>query len=212
MTRQLLPLPLAATLALVLLATGFAPGATSPAEAAELSAKQIVDGLKAPRTRSLGAQERPALSADDLATLNRIRRTRSLSSADRAEMAEIAGKRPSIDLQIYFDFDSADLSSKAEPQLNSLGQALTSPELAGSVIMLGGHTDAKGSDGYNQSLSERRAETVKRFLIERYKIPADNLVAAGYGEARLKNKANPDAAENRRVEIINMATREQAAR
>src|SRR5690606_8848781 len=90
MTRQLLPLPLAATLALVLLATGFAPGATSPAEAAELSAKQIVDGLKAPRTRSLGAQERPALSADDLATLNRIRRTRSLSSADRAEMAEIA--------------------------------------------------------------------------------------------------------------------------
>ncbi|RIK99651.1 MAG: OmpA family protein [Proteobacteria bacterium] len=209
MTRRF---PFSTTLGLALLAGAFTFGTMDPVLAGELSARQIVDGLKAPKTRSLSVQERPSLSADDLATLNRIRRTRSLSSGDRAQMAEIAGKRPSVDLQIYFDFDSAELSAKAEPQLNNLGQALTSPELVGSVIMLGGHTDAKGSDAYNQSLSERRAETVKRFLIERYKIPAENLVAAGYGESRLKNKAAPDAAENRRVEIINMAAREQAAR
>lgn len=203
---------LGTALGLALLAGAFALGSAGAGLAGELSAQQIVEGLKAPKTRSLSGGERPGLSAGDLATLKRVSRTRSLSSGDRAQMAEIASKRPSIDLQVYFDFDSAALTPKAEPQLNSLGQALTSPELAGATIMLGGHTDAKGSDGYNQNLSERRAETVKRFLVERYKIPAENLVAAGYGEQRLKNKADPDAAENRRVEIINMADKAQAAR
>lgn len=209
MTRQFLSLK---ALGVVLLAGTFTFGAINSASAGELSARQIVDGLKTPKTRSLSVQERPSLSADDQTNLARIRRTRSLSSGDRAQMAEIASKRPSIDLQIYFDFDSAELSAKAEPQLNDLGQALTSPELAGSVIMLGGHTDAKGRDRYNELLSERRAETVRRFLIERYKISPENLVAAGYGKSRLKNKADPDAAENRRVEIVNMADKEQAAR
>lgn len=203
---------LATTFGLAVLAGAFALGSGGPAPAGELSARQIVDGLKTPRTRSLTAQPKPELSASDRDALQRIRRARSLSSGDRAQIADIASKRPSIDLQIYFDFDSADLSPRAEPQLDSLGQALTSPELAGAVIMLGGHTDAKGSDAYNQSLSERRAETVKRFLIERYRIAADNLVAAGYGEQRLKNRADPNAAENRRVEVINMAEKEQAAR
>ena len=91
------------------------------------------------------------------------------------------------------------------------GQALTSSELAGSVFMLGGHTDAKGGEGYNQTLSERRAETVKRFLMENYHIPAANLVSAGYGKNGLKNAADPFAAENRRVEIVNVADRQQAS-
>lgn len=196
----------------ILLASALAWASVGAAIAGELSAQQILDGLKAPKTRSLSNTPRPALSADDLAAVKRISRTRSLSSGDREQIAEIASKRPSIDLQINFDFNSAELTAKAEPQLNSLGQALTSPELAGAIIMLGGHTDAKGGDDYNQSLSERRAETVKRFLIERYRIPAENLVAAGYGETRLKDRAYPYAAANRRVEIINMAEKEQASR
>ncbi len=196
----------------ILLASALAWASAGAAVAGDLSAQQILDGLKAPKTRSLSSTPRPALSADDLAAVKRISRTRSLSSGDREQIAEIASKRPSIDLQINFDFNSAELTAKAEPQLNSLGQALTSPELAGAIIMLGGHTDAKGGDDYNQSLSERRAETVKRFLIERYKIPAENLVAAGYGETRLKDRAHPYAAANRRVEIINMAEKEQASR
>lgn len=196
----------------ILLAGALAWASSGYAIAGELSAQQILDGLKAPKTRSLSDTPPPALSADDLAAVKRISRTRSLSSGDREQIAEIASKRPSIDLQINFDFNSAALTAKAEPQLNSLGQALTSPELAGAIIMLGGHTDAKGSNDYNQSLSERRADTVKRFLIERYKIPAENLVAAGYGETRLKDRAHPYAAVNRRVEIINMAEKEQASR
>src|SRR5438477_5264031 len=126
-------------------------GALSQAASAEnLSARQIVDGLKTPRTRSLGAPgAQPApLSARDTAFLERVRKTRSLSSADRDQIATIAKERPSVDVEVYFDYNSAALTPQAEPQLNSLGKALTSQDLAGSVVMLGGHTDAKGGDEY----------------------------------------------------------------
>lgn len=185
------------------------------ASAAELSDQQIIEKLKQPRiTRSLSGTtvEAPAMKPGDKALIDKIRKTRSLSAADRQQVAEIAKSRPAIDLEIYFDYNSAAVSPKAEPQLHSLGKALTSPDLAGSVMMLGGHTDAKGNDSYNQSLSERRAETVRKFLIETYKVPAENLVSAGYGESELKNKADPYAAENRRVQVVNMAKQEQASR
>jgi len=187
----------------------------APALAGDLSQQQIIDKLKTPKlTRSLSGQatEAPALSANDVAFINRIRKTRSLSVADREQVASIAKTRPTVDLEINFDYNSAAVSPQAEPQLHSLGKALTSAELAGSVFMLGGHTDAKGTDGYNQGLSERRAETVKKFLMETYKIPAENLVSAGYGESDLKNKADPTAAENRRVQVVNMAKNETASK
>ena len=78
--------------------------------------------------------------------------------------------------------------------------------------MLGGHTDAKGGDPFNQRLSERRAETVKRFLVENYHIPAANLISAGYGKQGMKNPKDPFAAENRRVQISNLAERDEALR
>ncbi|MDQ8727119.1 OmpA family protein [Bradyrhizobium sp. LHD-71] len=199
-------------LALAALALG---AIAAPASAEGLSDQQIIDKLKAPKlTRGLsgGVTEAPALSARDTAFINRIRKTRSLSIADREQVASIAKTRPAVDLEINFDYNSAAVSTTAEPQLHSLGKALTSAELAGSVFMLGGHTDAKGTDGYNQNLSERRAETVRKFLTENYKIPAENLVSAGYGESHLKNKSDPTAAENRRVQIVNMAKDETASK
>jgi outer membrane protein OmpA-like peptidoglycan-associated protein len=190
-----------------------AASAQLSATAGELSAQQIVDGLKVGKTRSLSMSSRPTLSDDDLAFVKRVRgQSRSLSLDEREQMAAIAPKRPTIDLDITFDYNSASVTPRAEPQLNNLGKALTSNELTGSVIMLGGHTDAKGGEGYNQKLSERRAETVKRFLIDNYKIPAANLVTAGYGKNGLKNVSDPYAPENRRVEIVNVAEREQASR
>ncbi|ABD05611.1 OmpA/MotB [Rhodopseudomonas palustris HaA2] len=181
------------------------------AEAGEVSSQQIRDQLKTSKTRSLSGT-RAAMSPDDLATIKRVSRTRSLSAGDREQIAAIAAKRPTIDLEINFDYNSATLSPRAEPQLKSLGDALTSSDLKNSIVMLAGHTDAKGGDDYNQSLSERRAEAVKRYLIERYRIQPDNLVAVGYGEKQLKSSAEPLAAENRRVQIVNMAEHDEAAK
>ena len=186
-----------------------------PALAGDYTDQQIIEKLKTPKlTRSLSgkAAEVPAPSAADVAFINRIRKTRSLSVADREQIASLAKERPQIDLEINFEYNSASVTQASEPQLHNLGKALTSSELSGAVFMLGGHTDAKGTDSYNQSLSERRAETVKKFLMETYKIPAENLVSTGYGESELKNKADPLAAENRRVQIVNMAKNETASK
>jgi len=84
-----------------------------------------------------------------------------------------------------------------------LGEALTSPDLKGRTFIVAGHTDAKGSDTYNQGLSERRADAVKRFLSEKYGIGTNRLVTVGYGATHLKNRESPLAGENRRVQVVN---------
>ena len=94
----------------------------------------------------------------------------------------------------------------------NLGRALSSPELKGGTFLVGGHTDAKGGDAYNQRLSERRAEEVKRFLMQKFGLAAEGLVTAGYGKEQLKDVANPLAGENRRVQITNLEARQQAER
>ena len=86
----------------------------------------------------------------------------------------------------------------------TLGRALTNPEVRGNVFLVGGHTDAKGDNDYNQKLSERRAASVKRFLKQKFDISDDTLVAVGYGEEQLKNTSDPEASENRRVQIVNL--------
>jgi outer membrane protein OmpA-like peptidoglycan-associated protein len=91
------------------------------------------------------------------------------------------------------------------PQVAELGKALTSEDLKGHTFILAGFTDAKGSETYNQGLSERRADAVKQLLSEKYGIEAGNLVTVGYGAKQLKDPANPFAAANRRVQVVNAA-------
>ena len=71
--------------------------------------------------------------------------------------------------------------------------------------MLAGHTDAVGGEEYNLDLSNRRADAVKRYLMDKFGLASSNLVTAGYGKTRLKNSGRPTAPENRRVEVVNMA-------
>ncbi len=139
-------------------------------------------------------------------------RTRSLTGDERDQLAEVTKDRPSIDLEIYFDYNSSKISSKAIPDLENLGRALGNETLKGGVYLIGGHTDAKGGTEYNQGLSERRAQAVKNFLVDRFRLGDDTLVSAGYGKGQLKNTANPFAAENRRVKITNLETKQEAAK
>jgi outer membrane protein OmpA-like peptidoglycan-associated protein len=177
---------------------------------------QILDALKPkPKTRSLTATspEERAKAADDQQFLDGVRqrvRTRSLSSAERDKVATIAKEKPSIDLEIYFDYNSATVAQKSMPSLNNLGRALSAPDFKGTVFMIGGHTDATGGESYNLNLSERRAHTVKKFLIERYGLQADNLMAVGYGKEQPKDKADPFSELNRRVQVVNMASKSTA--
>jgi outer membrane protein OmpA-like peptidoglycan-associated protein len=185
-----------------------------PAAAQVVPADEIIKALTPPPvTRGLAPAETPAASEADRAFVEGIRHlTRSLSSNERDHVAAMAPNLPQKDLEIYFDFDSTAIKPQAEAQLNELGKALADPKWASTVFVLGGHTDAKGGDDYNQQLSERRAEAVKAYLAAKLKVPAQNLATAGYGKRDLKSPADPLAAENRRVQILNISAPNEAKR
>jgi outer membrane protein OmpA-like peptidoglycan-associated protein len=67
-----------------------------------------------------------------------------------------------------------------------------------------GNTDAKGSREYNLKLSQERADAIRAALIDPFGIAPSRIEAVGLGEEQLLNAANPEAAENRRVQLINI--------
>jgi outer membrane protein OmpA-like peptidoglycan-associated protein len=107
-----------------------------------------------------------------------------------------------VDLDIQFGLNMAKLTDEARHQLAELGQALNSDRLVGARFEINGHTDASGKAGNNKALSLKRAKAVRDFLVKSLAVNAKRLVVHGYGEERLKNSIAPNAAENRRVEII----------
>jgi outer membrane protein OmpA-like peptidoglycan-associated protein len=184
------------------------------AAAEDATEDQIVRALAPKRvTRSLSAQQ-PAANPAEAKFVDslRNRRTRSLSSGEREQIATIAKDRPNIDLEISFEYNSADISAKAQPAVAALGKALSNPDLKGSTFVVAGHTDAVGGETYNMDLSERRAEAIKKVLVDRYGINSSDLVTVGYGKSKPKDTAKPMDPANRRVQVVNMATQATAAK
>jgi len=174
-----------------------------------VSANQIVDALKSkPLTRGLstGSQVDTAEVAKEASFVDslRNRKTRSLSLGEREEIAQIASAKPKIDLEIHFDYNSAEISKASTRSVQELGKALSDTSLKGSTFVVAGHTDAIGGAAFNQDLSERRADTIKKYLVEHYGINGSNLVAVGYGKTKLKNPNAPMDPTNRRVQVVNM--------
>lgn len=107
----------------------------------------------------------------------------------------------SRDFRIHFVFDSADLTPDAKAMLNTLGQALLSPDLASARYLIGGHTDSVGPRDYNWFLSERRANAAKNYLVSTFGITPDRLVTVGFGEEFPAVAKQGAIAANRRVEV-----------
>jgi outer membrane protein OmpA-like peptidoglycan-associated protein len=172
--------------------------------------------VKKPLTRGLSAApvEDPGKIAKESAFVQSIRgrNTRSLSNTEREEIASSIVDKPNIDLEINFDYNSAEISSKSLPAVQALGRALTNPELKGSTFIVAGHTDAAGSDGYNQDLSDRRADSIKRYLMDNYHIASADLVTVGYGKTKLKDPNQPLSEVNRRVQVVNMENKTTASK
>ena len=175
-------------------------------QAATLTKQQLIEALKARGKQRSLKRVSPKREAEWKRFLDRIRKrgTRRMSAEDRVTLANIANSRPSVDLEIYFAFDSSNILPEAIPALTNLGKALASVELRGAIFLVAGHTDAKGSSGYNQNLSERRANAVRRFLIDNFRIDLETVVAVGYGEEQLKIPGDPLADKNRRVQVVNL--------
>jgi len=177
----------------------------------------LTRGLGGGNTRSISAPDPKA--AEQQKFIHQLR-TRSISvepaappaPEERAKIVEIIKEKPSIDLEIYFDYNSAEIGPKALPALIALGNVLSKEGFKGTVFFINGHTDAAGSPEYNQGLSQHRAEAVRKVLIEQYKLAPDTLVAVGFGKEQLKNPGQPLAPENRRVQIVNTEVKAQAGR
>ncbi|WP_200283952.1 OmpA family protein [Rhabdochromatium marinum] len=104
-------------------------------------------------------------------------------------------------LSLYFGYNSAELTAAARDELRKLGQALSAPEFAQVYWLIEGHTDATGAADYNQQLSEARAASARRFLIEQGGIAPDQLITVGKGESELYDAQHPTASVNRRVRL-----------
>jgi outer membrane protein OmpA-like peptidoglycan-associated protein len=166
------------------------------ASAGQISREQILEALTA----------KPVVPG----LADRLRFTRSLTVDNYA--VATAQPKPAIDLEVYFDFNSARLTSEAEPQLRELGAALADASLRGAAISIGGHTDGVGGDAFNKKLSERRAAMIRQYLMDNFSLSTTNLRTVGYGKSKPKNPSDMNAPENRRVEVVNLAPQAQAAR
>ena len=102
---------------------------------------------------------------------------------------------------VHFDFDKATLRPEAKAVLDGAAALLDKHERV--VVEVAGHTDSTGPEDYNQGLSERRANSVKDYLVSKG-VQAQRLQAKGYGESMpvASNDTKEGRAENRRVELI----------
>ncbi|MGM0577947.1 MAG: EGF domain-containing protein [Myxococcota bacterium] len=116
--------------------------------------------------------------------------------------AEVTEERIDIRDSVYFHTAKASIKPESYPLLNEVAEVIQDhPEL--TKIRIEGHTDHRGPTAYNKHLSQRRAESVRDYLVERGVDPS-RLEAVGYGEERplVKGRTKEDMAKNRRVDFF----------
>jgi OmpA-OmpF porin, OOP family len=171
------------------LGPAFAQTQSNPGADSIVKALTPTDGLNTGSTRGIRMGNAPAGSA-------------------APAQAQAAGKPAAVSLNIQFRSGSADLTPQAIHSLDQLGQALSTPTLAGYHFRIEGHTDTVGSADTNKTLSQRRAEAVVSYLTSKYQIDASRLQAIGMGEDGLlvSTPANTPEARNRRVLVVNVGS------
>jgi OmpA-OmpF porin, OOP family len=104
-----------------------------------------------------------------------------------------------VNIRIEFAFDSAALEEAQKPKLQTLCKVMQKSDI--NLFRIIGHTDASGTDDYNERLSRLRAEEVQRFFINDCGIDAGRLEAVGLGKRFLLEDVDPKSEQNRRVEF-----------
>jgi outer membrane protein OmpA-like peptidoglycan-associated protein len=145
----------------------------------------------------------------DVAALRRLvaQGVRDPSRADRMNrepLSEQLNKLAQMTIAIQFDFNSARIRPESYRSVGLMADALYHPYLLGYRFLIVGHTDGKGSREYNIKLSQQRADAIRDALINPFGIDPRRIEAIGLGEEQLLKRNNPEAAENRRVQLINI--------
>ena len=165
--------------------------AAAEAAAAKLGTKRALDVIPS-------VLEIRGLQSGIVSTVQEVRQAMRDLGATETDL-EVRVELPA---DVLFDFDKADIRSDAARALAQLATLIRAYP-SGSAT-LEGHTDSKGDDAYNQRLSERRAESVKRWLVEREGIEAGRLTPRGWGERKpvAGNEDDAGRQRNRRVEVV----------
>ncbi len=137
-------------------------------------------------------------------------RVQDLEAALKDLRAKVTEQEIRIELpaDVLFDFDKANIRPDADEALRKVATVLRG--FAKAPVRIEGHTDGKGKEAYNQKLSERRAESVRDWLVKQAAIDAKRLTVKGWGMTKpIVPNTKPDGRDdpegrqkNRRVEII----------
>jgi outer membrane protein OmpA-like peptidoglycan-associated protein len=199
MVRRLLLVPLLLTLA------------AAAATAQDVRQYRVGDAVDPREVAAILGQPSPAVPAVKMRSIRLLdeappqaQQLASLASTETATAADFSAgpskQEAALSLPVQFAFDSADILSNARQQLDALAEGIRLLPGMKSVV-IEGHTDAVGSEQYNEQLSQRRANAVKRYLVAVHGIEPARLRAVGMGQYRPLPGSDPYAAENRRVQF-----------
>jgi OOP family OmpA-OmpF porin len=165
-----------------------------------LSSTDLINSLQgveqASRTISAASLRQMAVqSLSDPSRTNRI---------NRAPLTDQLDKLAQLTIAVQFDFNSARIRPDSFRAVGLMADALYHPYLQGYRFLIVGHTDGKGSREYNLKLSQQRADAIREALVNPFGIPPSRIEAVGLGEEQLLKPATPEAAENRRVQLVNV--------
>lgn len=170
--------------------------------------------LEAPQTVPVTQLEPPQPASATATTLTTSQPAQTTTTSVQQTLTALNAQKTSegirIDLpeNILFDFDKSELRPTAKPTLTKLNSLLN--YYRNAPVSIYGHTDGKGSNDYNRSLSQERANAVKTYFVRTFGIEGDRLEAKGFGESRpiapnTKSDGSDDPQnrqKNRRVEVI----------
>lgn len=158
----------------------------------EPTPKWLEDSLKNTRIQTYQS----IIPAEDIAHI--------FETGTRISMDGRFAVRPAVNLPVHFDFDQAKLNPAGSRQVLELGRALARSRMKRWSFLLVGHTDKRGSRAYNQTLSEKRAYSVKMELEQNFPFLAGRLEIRGRGESELlyNGDTEVDHLLNRRVKVV----------
>ena len=161
---------------------------------------------------ALAAQEREQFTdfRDQVYSVDELERALFPDAAPRPRMRGLEPQpqhqppptKVAVALNVFFEFNSDKILPRYYADLEKLGKVLE--RHTEEHFYLEGHTDNIGADAYNQLLSEKRAESVKRYLVQSFAIPPGRISTKGYGKSqpRATNDTDQGRHTNRRVEVV----------
>jgi len=184
----------------------------APAVFCAVIALPSLSGAQAP-AESVDLRGRGSYSAEDLAqTLfpdaTPAVRTRGIGPA--RPMMSMPAPRPVVTINVLFPPRSESIPTLSYAEIDKLGTVLSWPQYTEYRIQLEGHTDNQGPERKNRLLSEKRVQSIKEYLTQRFAIAPDRVRTVGYGASKpiAPNDTPEGRVQNRRVEVVSLGRAE----